>query len=217
MIMIRSVGVFVLICWMFFMVCPQLQAKETQDGEQALKKLTKKMIGEVFQDFVAIDTGVVKDGEQIPLPNYGDGTQADRKECHYFVSPHEITTSMSDVSNTGGVYYIHCSVDSNGVARISFKKQGVSGTPDYDIAVDAGYKSLQEHYERNRISGLGGETGREIVPEKAAGIQFEMMKGIQKRLSVNYLVVAIRSISQESPSQKPSPPASENRRPGIIP
>ncbi|OGX06780.1 MAG: hypothetical protein A3G87_04350 [Omnitrophica bacterium RIFCSPLOWO2_12_FULL_50_11] len=47
-----------------------------------------------FGNFIAVETGVIKNGEQIPLPQYQDGTRATRKECRYFVSPNEISTAM---------------------------------------------------------------------------------------------------------------------------
>lgn len=46
-------------------------------------------------NFIAVETGTIRDGEQIPLPKYGDGTYAKREECKYMVSPSELTTSLS--------------------------------------------------------------------------------------------------------------------------
>src|SRR3989338_4266632 len=54
----------------------------------------EEAVGKSLGNFIAVETGVIKNGEQIPLPHYQDGTRASRKECRYFVSPNEVSTAM---------------------------------------------------------------------------------------------------------------------------
>jgi ABC-type transport system substrate-binding protein len=68
----------------------------------------------------------VQDGEQIPLPRYRDGKSAERKDCHYIVSPREISTAFNNLVGSGA-YYIKNFVDSEGVAHISLWQRGADG------------------------------------------------------------------------------------------
>lgn len=41
---------------------------------------------------IAIDTGLITHGEQVPLPYYADGTQASQEECVWLLSPSVLHT-----------------------------------------------------------------------------------------------------------------------------
>src|SRR3990167_9484002 len=69
--------------------------KKASEKEDAVSKGIRKELESNFTNYMAIDTGTVKNGEQIPLPIYKYGTKATREECKYLVSPNEITTSLA--------------------------------------------------------------------------------------------------------------------------
>ena len=82
-----------------------VKAEEAAQVETAFDRLKKRQEKELplpamesIGNFLAVKTGQVKDGEQIPLPVYEDGKKATRKEVHYVVSPAEIPTHFPYIS-----------------------------------------------------------------------------------------------------------------------
>jgi len=164
---------------------------ETKKVDQT--EVLKEPMGKLFGNYIAVETGVVRSGEQIPLPRYGDGKEAKREECRYFVSTNEVATSVVDFVPTPGVFFIQCKVDKSGVVHVSLKQEGSATGETRDVSDDPGYKSLQEHYERHNISSLGGSEGSTITRESATGYQGKVMQGIKDRVLANYMVIAVRT------------------------
>lgn len=209
---------------------PALWARITKEDEKTVKRIAEETIGQVLGNFIATQTGQVKHGERIPVPVYQDGTAAAREECHYFVSPHEITTAMvfsrtlpsqgvvqqeivrekivtdqgqvikkkpvrMDIFKLtqpiratfhGAVYYIKSHVDQDGFARISLWKHGWEGQ-DFNVSDDRSYEDVQNYYN---------ELGIRSSLEGTGMAQETIMKKIRETASVNYLVVAIRSVGK---------------------
>lgn len=133
-----------------------------------------------FGNLIAIETGELQDGEQIPLPRYQDGKQASRRECHYFVSPREISTAFSNLVGSGA-YYIKCFVDSDGVVHISLWQRGADGS-DFNVVEDKAYEDLKRYYE-----SIGTQY------EGAGDFRNKLIGELRKRMAANYMVIALRS------------------------
>lgn len=156
--------------------------KESTQAEKEVKRSAEEAVGEVLGNFIAIRTGQVKDGEQIPLPFYQDGKEALREESHYFVSPAEIPTSLTYITSSGA-FYIKCSVDQNdGYARVSLWQQSGTGDGIKLVGADT-YKQVQQQFVR---PGVTSPTGEE-------NIVAAQMKVLSERLLVNYMVISLRS------------------------
>ncbi len=75
-----------------------LFANITGKDEETVHRIVSEVLNEKMGNFIAVRRGVLHHGERIPLPIFQDGTTAKRSECTYFVSPKEITTSISQMS-----------------------------------------------------------------------------------------------------------------------
>ena len=139
---------------------------------------------ETFGNFIAVGTGRVKDGEQIPSPYYQDGKQALRSEVHYFVSPSEVPTSLSYI-NTIGAFYVKCSVDLQGYAHISLWQQTGTGEGVKVVGADT-YERLKAHFTTEGVTS----------PTGAENVTVAQMKVLSERLVANYLVIALRSLKK---------------------
>ena len=158
------------------------RAKESAQAGKEVKHSLEETMGEVLGNFIAIRTGQVKDGEQIPLPFYQDGKEALRKESHYFVSPAEIPTSLTYITSSGA-FYIKCSVDQNdGYARVSLWQQSGTGDGIKLVGADT-YKQIQQQFANPSVTSQTG--GENIVAAQ--------MKVLSERLLVNYMVISLRS------------------------
>jgi hypothetical protein len=137
-------------------------------------------------NYIAVQTGQVRDGEQIPLPTYQDGKQATRKEVHYMVSPAEVPTSMTYITNqASGTFYIKCDADSEGVVHISLWQQSGTGQGTEVVSSDS-YRVVKENFNRAGITNAEGKEG-------ADNVVTEQMKALSQRLIANYMVIAVRS------------------------
>lgn len=166
------------------------QTKTGSAAKEELKSVAEEAVGKVLGNFIAIRTGQIKDGEQIPLPVYGDGKTAERSECHYFVSPAELTTALSRLQGVGG-YYLVCRVDPKGYVHASLWEFGSDG--EFDVIKDEKYESLQRYYE-----SLGDQNLRLIGQPTGTDFQKEYTSAIKKHVLVNYLVIALRSSKGKS-------------------
>lgn len=63
---------------------------------------------------VAVGSGSLSNGEQIPLPTYPDGTQASIEQCEWLVSPKYFAYSDSNCSDNHGIRKETISVDASG-------------------------------------------------------------------------------------------------------
>jgi hypothetical protein len=91
-------------CIFFLLVVPGpfVNAKILEKDLETVRQIAEDVMRNSFDHFVAVGSGVLKHGERIPLPKYGDGTTAKRSELQYFVSPKEVTTSMTSTSTFRG-------------------------------------------------------------------------------------------------------------------
>ncbi len=81
--------------------------------KETISSLVDKKLAERLSDYLAIETGVIGDGEQIPLPKFKDGSAAKREQCKYFVSPSTINTVLFGWASSAG-YYLVCKASSEG-------------------------------------------------------------------------------------------------------
>jgi hypothetical protein len=68
---------------------------------------------------VAILTGVLDEGQEIPLPKYPDGTVAPEGECQWMVSPHtalDYTNNFNLCSTEGRRVHVHGNLPYGGKA-----------------------------------------------------------------------------------------------------
>ena len=176
-------GVKVLVFLMLLVAIPDQSVFAEAKNEEAsdFKKKTQDAVGDVLGDFLAIKTGKIKSGEQIPLPYYKDGKQAIRKECHFMVSPAELPTATTYVT-TSGVFYIKCSVDDRGYVQASVWQR--ARTADGIKMVDQdSYGAVKKQYDQ---PGVTTPTGEE-------SLAVQQMRILSEKLWVNYMVVALRS------------------------
>lgn len=156
-------------------------------SESLPKEGVADAVGEVLGNFIAVETGQVKDGEQIPVPTYRDGTRAKREDTYYFVSPNRITTSHS-----GAAGYMTCSVDARGYAHASFVMR--SGESELDVSRSNGEKTLQKYYES--IASYS-RSDLEMVDESSkASVRKQLastLKDLDEDISINYLAIALRT------------------------
>jgi len=138
---------------------------------------------------IAVGTGQIRDGEQIPLPTYRDGKKATRQEVYYMVSPAEVPTSMTFITGqSSGTFYIKCDADQEGVVHISLWQQSGTGGGTKVVGSDT-YRILKENFKREGITSAGGEEDDENVVTA-------QMRVLSQRLIANYMVVAIRSVKK---------------------
>ena len=157
-----------------------LDAQEGVESKRDPRDLLGTGFGETLGHWIAIGSGQVRDGEQIPLPRYRNGKQALRSEVHYLVTPAEIPTSLSTVS-TFGAFYIKCKVDKEGYVELSLWQQPGTGEGFKAVGRDA-YERLKAHFT---TEGVRSPTGSENV-------SVTQMKVLSERLLANYLVIALR-------------------------
>ncbi len=157
-----------------------------RESPSAKKKNTEPVVEKVnseniFSNYLAVSTGTVRDGEQIPVPVYQDGTNALRSECHYLISPNEVPTALTYISSSGA-FYIKSYADENGVAHLSLWQQ--SGTGEGVVAVGGeSYHTLKKDFGKNDS----------FNSENTEPIAVAQMRALSEKLVVNYLVIAIRS------------------------
>ena len=141
------------------------------------------MLEQAIGNFIAIGTGTVKDGEQIPLPQYQDGTRALRKQCYYFVSAAEVPTALTYIQ-TSGAFYTKCEVDRDGYAHVSLWQQSGSGNGTKVVSKDS-YEEIKRQLTREGISS----------PDESENIAVAQMRILSERLTANYLVIAVKASS----------------------
>jgi hypothetical protein len=66
---------------------------------------------------VAILTGELWSGAEIPLPTYADGTVAQESECHWMVSPRRVLGMLESCGTTRRVVYLGAS---NGGGMVNY-------------------------------------------------------------------------------------------------
>ncbi len=164
-------------------------------AETALEQLKKKQEVEnkqeagpdLFPDslgnFISIGTGEIRDGQQIPLPKYQDGTLAKRSESHYIVSPKEMSTAFTHLGG-GGAYFIRCAVDQEGVVHASLWQYDGAGQ-EINVIEDKSYEELKKYYE-----SIGTQY------EGSGDFRAQLMKTIREKVVLNYMVIAIRSFKK---------------------
>ena len=81
--------------------------------KETVSSIVDKKLSERLSDYIAIKTGNIEDGNQIPLPKFKDGTTARRENCKYFVSPSAVNTVLFGWASSAG-YYLVCKVSSEG-------------------------------------------------------------------------------------------------------
>ena len=163
-----------------------LCAQGIVQGEETGNRAVEQTIGKVLGNFIAIGTGQVADGEQIPVPAYRDGTRAKRDETYYFVSLNQITTSYGQATG-----YVTCSVDARGYAHASFWMR--VGEQDLDAIGTKGEEALEKYYESISYGRRDLETIHNVAK---AGIREQLastLKELKEKVSINYLAIAIRS------------------------
>ncbi len=133
-----------------------------------------------MSNYMTVETGTVRNGEQIPLPRFQDGRVARRDECKYIVSPNEMSTAMTFLGGAGA-YFIKCSVDSDGYVHASLYQYDGAGR-EYDIVADKSYDSLKEYYKTIGTQYPGSEDFRDKLTATA-----------KHKVIANYMVIAIRS------------------------
>ena len=153
---------------------------QPQSQKQKIAQAAEDAISKALGNYLAVETGELKDKEKIPLPKYQDGTTARRNECRYFVSPKEISTAFIHLGGAGE-YYITCSVDAEGVVHSSLWQHGADGH-DLNVMEDKSYEDLKKYYQTIGTQYEGNDDFRN-----------QLMAGIKKRLLVNYMVIAMRS------------------------
>ena len=146
-----------------------------------LTRSAEKAVGQVLGNFIAIKTGTIEAGEQIPLPRYQDGKQASRNEVHYLVSPAEVPTSLTYIA-TSGSFYVKCHVDKRGFVHASLWQQSGTGA-GIEMVGENTYEELRKQFEREGITSVTG----------AENITAQQMKVLSKHLLINYMVIALRS------------------------
>ncbi len=148
------------------------------------KEESSDSMSNAFRNHIGIQTGQIRDGEQIPLPFFQDGKQARRQEAYYLVSPAEIPTSLTYIA-TSGAFYIKCNVDQEGFVHISLWQQSGTGQGVKVVGSDT-YRLLKERFTTEGITSAAGEEDDENVATA-------QMRVLSERLSVNYMVIALRS------------------------
>ena len=79
---------------------------------------------------VVVASGVLADGESIPLPSYSDGTMASPSECTWMVSLNTLS------GNNEAIQDIHCSADMNrtiSCTGIDIDERPLTGQANYVI------------------------------------------------------------------------------------
>ena len=153
--------------------------KPTKDSRES-------SIAESLGNYLAIKTGQVRDGEQIPLPSYQDGKRATRKEAQYLVSPAEIPTSLTYITGqASGTFYIKCDANSEGTVHISLWQQSGTGEGTKVVGSDT-YRLLKESFKREGVTSAADREDDENVVTS-------QMRVLSDRLKVNYIVIALRS------------------------
>ena len=126
------IGRFFCFCLVWFLLTaldwrPQSDANANQKKSPAsplkatIQEVVDERLGQIFSDRFAIETGIIEDGKQIPLPKFKDGAPAKRENCKYFVSPATVNTVLFGWAATEG-YYLVCQVDSAGFVRCHLAK-----------------------------------------------------------------------------------------------
>jgi hypothetical protein len=131
--------------------------------------------------FIAVRSGQLLDGEQIPLPVYSDGAAARRSECQYIISPAEVPTALSYI-DTSGSFYLKAYVDSDGFAHVGLWQQSGSGDGIQMVGSDSYEKVKKEFGQSAGYSVTGAEN-----------VILAQMRVLSGRVRVNYMVIAIRS------------------------
>ncbi len=165
---------------LFILFSPAAQAQDPPARKPEAKGSVDEASIKAFGNLIAIETGELRDGEQIPLPRYQDGKQASRQECRYFVSPREISTAFSNLVGSGA-YYIKCFVNSDGVVHISLWQRGADGS-DFNVVEDKAYEDLKRYYQSIGTQYEGSDDFRN-----------KLIGELRKRMAANYMVIALRS------------------------
>ena len=156
------------------------EANESRKEQRAKDKAFGAALGSALGNFVTVDSGQVKPGEQIPILKFADGTEAKRKDTHYMVSPAEMPTSITYTA-TGGAFVIKCFVDESGKVTAELWQQSGTGK---GVPVIAGNMTEQI---RNQIDSVGYSlTGNENVVA-------QQMEVFTQNMLVNYMAIAVRS------------------------
>ena len=147
---------------------------------QAREEPTPESVAHFPANYIAIGTGEIRDGEQVPLPKYQDGTMAKRSESRYIVSPKEMSTAFTHLGG-GGAYFIRCEVDQEGFAHASLWQYDGAGQ-ELNVIEDKSYEELEKYYET-----IGTQY------EGSGDFRANLMKTVREKVVLNYMVIAIRS------------------------
>lgn len=153
--------------------------KTNSSNNSDVSQAVKKELQSNFGNYIVIESGVVKAGRQIPLPSYQDGTQAKREECKYMVSTNEFPTAIT-YTTTSGSFYVKAVVDKDGYAHASLWLQ--SGLGDGVMVVG---ENTYEEVKKESQGYSSTNTGPTIVEQQ--------MKALSEHLTLNYMVIAVRS------------------------
>ena len=176
-------------------VLPEAFAKNPLLGRNEIKEVAaprdsaenrniESILAQKINNFIAIKTGKVRNGEQIPVPLYADGSLADRKDCKYFVSPNELSTAFTYLGGAGS-YYIKCAVDENGFVQAALWQYDTDGK-EINVIEDKSYEDLQKYYKKIGTQYEGSDSFRN-----------QLTADLKKKAVANYLAIAIKASQNE--------------------